>query len=372
MMTHWMASRGALLVLSVLVTEGCASSNGTGPIGDSGTSSGSSSGGGSSSSASSSGASSSGASSSGSLATSCGTSGDGLTNCGASTESCCTSLEVVGGTYDRTYVNTGNGATGLADPATITGFRLDKYSVTVGRFRQFVAAWNAGFRPSNGSGKHSYLNAGQGLANSASAGTYESGWSTSDNNFIVPTNSNLACDASTATWTPSPGAQERLPMNCVSWYEAYAFCIWDGGVLPSEAEWEYAGAGGAEQREYPWGSTSPGTGSQYAVWGCQFPSGSPDCTGLANIAPVGSAKLGLGLWGQLDLVGEVAQWTMDWYAPTYADPCVDCAYLAQTPGRVVRGGDFGNGSEIIVPVTRYGTPPLARSSTIGLRCARSP
>ncbi len=32
-------------------------------------------------------------------------------------------------------------------------------------------------------------------------------------------------------------------MVCVNWHEAYAFCIWDGGVLLSEAEWEYAAAG---------------------------------------------------------------------------------------------------------------------------------
>ena len=35
-------------------------------------------------------------------------------------------------------------ATGLADPATVSDFRLDKYDVTVGRFRQFVKAWNGG------------------------------------------------------------------------------------------------------------------------------------------------------------------------------------------------------------------------------------
>jgi hypothetical protein len=37
-------------------------------------------------------------------ATSCQGSGvPGLSNCGASGESCCTSLSVTGGTYDRTY-----------------------------------------------------------------------------------------------------------------------------------------------------------------------------------------------------------------------------------------------------------------------------
>jgi hypothetical protein len=75
-------------------------------------------------------------------------------------------------------------------------FRLDKYLVTVGRFRQFVAAWNggAGYFPAAGSGKHTHLKGGQGLENSGDPGTYETGWdATNWNNDadINPTNVNL-------------------------------------------------------------------------------------------------------------------------------------------------------------------------------------
>ena len=90
---------------------------------------------------------------------SCQAGGAGLTNCGANGESCCTSLEVPGGTYYRTYTNDGGGPIGEADPATVSGFRLDKYLVTVGRFRQFVAAWNGGWLPSAGTGKQSPMEA---------------------------------------------------------------------------------------------------------------------------------------------------------------------------------------------------------------------
>ena len=304
--------------------------------------------------------------------TSCQTSGAGLTNCGASSESCCASLEVTGGTYYRTYTNSGSGPTGEADPATVSGFRLDKYLVTVGRFRQFVSAWNggSGYTPPAGSGKHTHLNGGSGL--SATGGGYEPGWVTSDNSNIAPTNANLACDATYGTWTTSVGSNERLPMNCVNWWESYAFCIWDGGFLPSEAEFEYAAAGGSQQREYPWGTAAPGTASQYALYGCYYPSGSASCTGVTNIAPVGTAMAGAGLWGQLDLAGEMYEVMLDWYASSYVDPCTDCAYLTTAAGRVRKGGYFYDTTLLLLlpPYRTNGGPTLRQFQ--GLRCARTP
>jgi sulfatase modifying factor 1 len=141
---------------------------------------------------------------------------------------------------------------------------------------------------------------------------YESGWLTGFDRNVAPTEANLASDPDYATRTSTPGSRENLPINCVNWYEAYAFCIWDGGFLPSEAEWEYAAAGGSEQREYPWGSAAPATANQYAIYGCYYnPDDAGLCTGVANIAPVGTATLGAGRWGQLDLAGDEYQWNLD-------------------------------------------------------------
>jgi hypothetical protein len=206
---------------------------------------------------------------------------------------------VAEGVHVRTYTNDGTGPTGEAHPATVSTFRLDEYLVAVGRFRQFANAvlppdGGVGWLPSPGSGKHTYLNGGNGL--NAIGGGYEPGWVASDDNNIAPTNANLASFPS-CTWTNTAGGEEFLPINCVNWYEAYAFCIWDGGFLPSEAEWEYAAAAGNQQREYPWGSTDPVTANQYAIFGCYYPSGSRSCTGVANLAPVGTAAAGVGFWG---------------------------------------------------------------------------
>jgi formylglycine-generating enzyme required for sulfatase activity len=278
-----------------------------------------------------------------------------MTNCGpggSGTESCCTSLEVCGGTYFRTYTydaDSGFGPTGEADPATVSGFRLDKYLVTVGRFRQFVAAWKggSGYVPPAGSGKHSYLNGGKGLANSGTGGGFEPGWRVGDDSNIGPPPA-----VGNSTWTNTPGTQENLPINYVNWWEAYAFCIWDGGFLPSEAEWEYAAAGGSQQREWPWGSTAPGTacpgtGCEYAIYNCDYPSGSGSClrSGFTNIAPVGYASKGAGL-------------------------CADTT--AGSSLRVRRGANFIDTTAQLLSTDRGSDDPTGMGSDMGFRCARAP
>ena len=332
-----MASRALIFVAALLVDAGCGGSKGADPA----------------------------------AASSCAPGGPGLTDCGSAKENCCTSPVVVGGTYERTYTNDGTGPTAQADPATVGSFRLDTYAVTVGRFRQFVAAWNAGWRPAAGSGRHSHLNGGQGLANVGPGGGYESGWQTADSANVAPTDDNLTCDPKYSTWTPAASTRENHPMNCVNWWEAMAFCIWDHGFLPSEAEWEYAAAGGDQQREYPWGTTDPGSASQYAIYTCDYPTGNPAmCSNdVSNIAPVGTAALGAGRWTQVDLGGNVWQWVLDSQSAYVA--CTDCAYLTEALP-VVRGGSFNLDVATLVPPLRDSYSPDVRDYIIGFRCARSP
>jgi formylglycine-generating enzyme required for sulfatase activity len=220
------------------------------------------------------------------------------------------------------------------------------------------------------------LNGGRGLANlGGDAGlAYETGWVTSDDGNVAPTNANLMCATYSSTWTPLAGTQENLPINCVNWPEAYAFCIWDGGFLPSEAEWEYAAAGGSQQRDYPWGTAAPGTANQYAIYGCYYLSGSGSCAGLTTsaIAPVGTATAGAGLWGQLDLAGNVGEWTMDWFAD-YASPSTDAANLNASSYRVTRGAYFESAmSDLVSTYRTFLTPSGLGSNYDGFRCARTP
>lgn len=314
-----------------------------------------------------------------------------MSDCGPMRESCCTSLLVSGGKFNRTY-NTAGATSGPPDggwpdeanPATVSDFRLDKYPVTYGRFKQFFAAVGGGWTPPAGSGKHTHLNGGLGLNTFpvlSAALDYERGWDPSWSGTL----SSLAPPAAGSGCVGSAAGEEPLPVNCVDWYTAYGFCIWDGGFLPSDAEWQYAAAGGSEERVFPWGSADPGTMNEYAVYDCYYGDGGNRNDAGCNVvtgaipvtvlAPVGAAPRGAGRWGQLDLAGELIQWTLDDQG-LYANPCTDCSYLnISTTLRAGRGGAFNAPLSWMVqaqlPTYDFQhSPDLALE--LGIRCARTP
>lgn len=312
-------------------------------------------------------------------------SGDGISNCGpSSNEHCASSTALDAGSF--AFGTSGGGA-----DTSISRVLVDRFEVTVGRFRSFVAAWNSGWRPTAGSGKHAHV--GGGLGAVAANGSRESGWDSAWTAYVgapgvygeVPTAAGatdsaswtaaLACNGVASTWTQSPESYERAPQNCLSWYDLHAFCIWDGGFLPTESEWEYAAAGGANERTYPWGTTVPGANVTLANYGCRLlgTGVGVDCTNLSSIAPVGSSPSGAGRWGHRDLAGNVFEWILDWDG-THPTPCADCANLtfSQT-GRRLRGGAFGSPASTIQAAARGTSLPAAfRGADLGGRCARQP
>jgi sulfatase modifying factor 1 len=307
--------------------------------------------------------------------TDCGGSGGGGDDAGTDaggTSDCCASSEVPGGTYYRSFDN-GVSAGGMVNPATVSNFRLDDYEITVGRFRSFVSAVVSGWLPAPGSGKHTHLNGGSGLAavGTDAAASSESGWSMAWNANLATSqgswDQNLACDGD-ASWTNTPMTSEHRPISCLTWYEAYAFCIWDGGFLPSEAEWNYAAAGGSDQRAYPWSTTAAPTAID-CTYANYDPGTACSPTGLDDVGS--QSPLGDGRWGQSDLAGNAWEWALDSFA-TYQVPCNDCANVAALPARVARGGAFNLVATALYAGYRSSYTPATRDGSVGARCARIP
>lgn len=240
--------------------------------------------------------------------------------------------------------------------ATVSSFVLDRYEVTVGRFRRYIDQYGGAGVPA-GAGAH------PAIPSSGWLPEWDSHLPSSGDDF------RFALSECGGTWTDEARANEARPVACVSWFEAFAFCAWDGGRLPTEAEWEYAAAGGAEQRSYPWGEEPPS--SELAVFGCRF-DGHLGCTD-ADLPVVGSLGTeGAGRFGQRDLAGSLWEWVLDSSAPYLDTPCIDCANLDAHAGRVFRGGDFKLDDPDALRVgTRYGFEPAFPDQTRGLRCARS-
>ncbi|MGK3986954.1 SUMF1/EgtB/PvdO family nonheme iron enzyme [Sorangium sp. So ce136] len=271
-------------------------------------------------------------------------------------ESCCASAEAVaGGTFNR-----GNDA---AYPATVSGFLLDRFEVTVGRFRRFVEAYPES-KPSAGAAAHSGID-GSG---------WDAGWDSNLPLDAAALKAAVKCNSTYQTWTDEAADHENLPMNCLSWYVAFAFCAWDGGRLATEAEWNYAAAGGNEQREYPWSNpaSSMTLDGTYAVYDCTGDGSASGTCAFSDTQPVGSrSPAGDGKWGQADLAGNMWEWVLDWYGD-HPMPCNDCANMISGSRRVFRGGGWSYSTSYLLSSRRYYGDPSNRDSYVGARCARTP
>jgi formylglycine-generating enzyme required for sulfatase activity len=257
-------------------------------------------------------------------------------------QSCCQSLLVPGGEFKRDYdpevFNEGN------FPAQISPFFLDKFEVTVGRMKQFVAAY-ASIKSNlkEGDGKSDYVDT-------------DTGWHTS---YDMPPDAPALITllkSENPTWLDEE-ENIRLPINSVTFTVAYAFCIWDGGRLPTEAEWNFAAAGGDEQRTYPWGP--PPSTDEHGYFG-----------GIDHLLPtsVGLFVKGNGRWGHADLSGNVSEWVLDYHYEDYPQDCKDCLASMWAAMRVIRGVAYTAGAENQYVGVRTGES--VPRGDIGFRCAR--
>lgn len=247
---------------------------------------------------------------------------------------------------------------------SLSPFALDKFEVTVGRFRKFVTEyndWRQSGNPAAGAGAHPH--------------TEGSGWNTDPTWEVQLAGAaavlrvGLNCNATQQTWTDEPGVNENKPINCINWFEALAFCAWDEGRLPTEAEWQYAAVGGAQGRTFAWGNTP--LMDSFATYGCRFAGTASTCS-VDDIPEVGSKPDGNGRFGHADLVGSIYEWTLDWFA-NYPEALRDDYAKTDTgTGRMLRGGAWNSTTEQILRSNdrSFHPAPTFRDPRTGLRCAR--
>ena len=187
---------------------------------------------------------------------------------------------------------------------------------------------------------------------------------------------------------------ERHPVVHVAFSDAEAFAKWEGKMLPTEAEWELAARGGLDGADYAWGDTFLPDGRHHMAntWQGAFPWQNLQSDGYEGTSPVDAFPANG--YGVFDMIGNVWEWTTDWYVPAHPDevlkPC--CAPRnprgpqesasydprqphIRIPRKVIKGGSHlcaPNYCRRYRPAARFPEPIDTSTCHLGFRCIVRP
>jgi formylglycine-generating enzyme required for sulfatase activity len=123
---------------------------------------------------------------------------------------------------------------------------------------------------------------------------------------------------------------DNHPVVHIAYRDAEAYAGWAGKELPTEAEWEFAARGGLDGAEFAWGDEfTPGGRPMANTWQGVFPHENRAEDGYERTSPVTAfPPNGYGLH---DMIGNVWEWTSDWYAPKHAADAVKACCIPANP-----------------------------------------
>lgn len=245
-----------------------------------------------------------------------------------------------------------------AHTVEVSGFWMDKHLVTNAQFQKFVKT--TGYitfaeRPAN---PDDYPGADPNLLQPSSI-------------VFTPPQQHVEMDNHYNWWRYVPGAnwrhpdgpgssikgREKHPVVHITYEDAEAYAQWVNKTLPTEAEWEFAARGGLDGKAFAWGDELYPNGKFMAnTFQGKFPYQNSKEDGYESTSPVGAFPAnGYGLY---DIIGNVWEWTSDWYQEHRQIKKSSCCTLknprggdreqsydpnlkdVHIPRKVVKGGSF--------------------------------